>query len=293
MARKRVSVESVARSRSTGDDAQIRDEVRRVWNANAEFWDQKMGEGNLTHLNLVAPGTIRLLALRQGENILEIACGNGQLARQMARLGGHVLATDQSEEMLSRARAHPTPAAIEYRRLDATDPKALRRLGAHRFSAIVCSMALMDMSDIRPLAAGLRGLLTPGGRFVFSVTHPCFNNSGARRVFEEEDVGGTIVERAGVFVHRYATPATERGLAMIGQPLPQPYFDRPLGELLRPFFEASMALDALEEPVFPKAVPPNRPTSWIAVRDIPPILIGRLRPMMGSRATRSIVPPQR
>jgi hypothetical protein len=101
---------------------------------------------------------------------------------------------------------------------------------------------------------------------------------------EEEDAGGTLVQRAGVFVYRYRTPITAHGLAIPGQPRPQLYFDRPLAELLRPFFESGLALDGLEEPQFPPEVVPNRSMSWISFPEIPPVLVGRLRPIAVARA---------
>ncbi|HTP54956.1 MAG TPA: class I SAM-dependent methyltransferase [Thermoplasmata archaeon] len=255
------------------------DEVREIWEANAAFWDERMGEGNATHRLLVSPAMERLLAVRPGETVLEIACGNGQFARRLATLGARVLATDLSEAMLQHARRRTSVdhRGIEYRRLDATDRPALRALGAHRFAAVVCPMALMDIAAIEPLAESLGELLGPGGRFVFAVTHPCFNGSGARRVLEEEDDAGTLVERSGVFVYRYATPTTAKGLAMIGQPRPQLFFDRPLNALLRPFFAAGFALDALEEPLFPAELAPPRPMSWVSFREIPSVLVGRMR----------------
>jgi SAM-dependent methyltransferase len=225
----------------------------------------------------------RLLAIAPGEEVLEIACGNGQFARRLAGLGARVLATDFSPGMLAhaRARSQEFEGRVEYRHLDATDRPALLDLGSHRFAAVACTMALMDMAEIAPLASVLGRLLAKDGRFVFSVTHPCFNGTGIRRVVEEEDAEGTLVEKAGVYVYRYATPTTIKGLAMIGQPSPQYYFDRPLGELLRPFFDAGMVMDALEEPRFPPELPPNRAMSWIAFPEIPSVLVGRLRPLPG------------
>jgi 2-polyprenyl-3-methyl-5-hydroxy-6-metoxy-1,4-benzoquinol methylase len=261
------------------------EEVAAAWDANAAFWDKQMGEGNLTHRHLVSPTIERLLQLTPGESILEIACGNGQLARRLAELGAKVLATDLSEQMLlhARSRSGAFGDRIEYRRLNASDPVALAGVGTHRFAAVVCSMAMMDMAEVRPLAEALPRLLNSEGRFVFSVTHPCFNSTGIRRIREEQDVGGVMVEHSGVFVFRYATPTNARGLAMIGQPQPQPYFDRPLNELLRPFFRAGLALDGLEEPVFPPELPPNRPMSTIGFREIPQILAGRMRVRTGPR----------
>ncbi|MCI4319758.1 MAG: class I SAM-dependent methyltransferase [Thermoplasmata archaeon] len=260
-------------------------EVAEIWDANADFWDAQMGEGNLTHRHLVAPAMERLLDLRKGEEVLDVACGNGQFARRLAGLGAHVLAVDLSEQMLAHAGARSAEfeGRVEYRRLDASNPASFQDLRSGGFSAVVCAMSLMDLRHLPPLARALPRLLGPGGRFVFSVTHPAFNGTGMRRILEEEDDGGTLVQRGGVFVYEYLTPKVALGLAIPGQPRPQLYFDRPLSELLRPFFEAGLALDALEEPRFPPEVVPTRPTSWIGVPEIPPVLVGRLRPVAGRR----------
>jgi hypothetical protein len=139
-------------------------------------------------------------------------------------------------------------------------------------------MALMDMAATEPLAEALPRLLRPGGRFVFSITHPCFNTSGVRLVRELEVVDGDPVERAGVTVTRYATAAVEEGIAIDGQPSKQLYFDRPLHLLLEPFFAAGMVLDGVEEPSFP---PGARSASmkWEMLPEIPPVLVCRLRPL--------------
>ena len=77
--------------------------VRAAWESNAEWWDDYVGrEGNEFHRVLVAPAQMRLLALTLGERVLEVACGNGQFAREMARTGAIVVASDFSEKFVER-----------------------------------------------------------------------------------------------------------------------------------------------------------------------------------------------
>lgn len=107
-------------------------EVRRVWNANAASWDARMGEGNDFRLRLRLPVPDRLLGPRPDERVLEIACGNGQLARWMARQGVDVGATDLSDHLIELAKARPVAERdrIDYRVVDAADEAALLDLGA-------------------------------------------------------------------------------------------------------------------------------------------------------------------
>ena len=235
-------------------------------------------DGNDFHLRLVRPAVERLLGSVAGSRVLDVACGNGLFARRLAELGARVTATDVSEPMLEHARRRDSAqaAGIEYLACDATDATALLALGEGTFDAVVCNMALMDMAEIAPLASALPGLLAPGGRFVFSVTHPCFNRLGLRFVAEAEYDAGEPVARRGVLITRYLTPETGEGVAIDGQPVNHLYFDRPLSALLRPFLDAGLALDALEEPAFP-AGEEEAGLSWAGLPEIPPVLVVRLR----------------
>jgi SAM-dependent methyltransferase len=163
--------------------------------------------------------------------------------------------------------------------MDATDEKALRGLGAAAFDAALCNMALFDVADIRPLARALPDILKPGGRFVFSVVHPCFNSARVVHTADLEDRGGEIVMTYGIKVLSYMTPTADRGLAIHGQPTPHIYFHRSLQELLGTFFDAGFALDGLEERAFPPDHPQGTtPLSWGGkFSEIPPVLVGRLR----------------
>ena len=160
--------------------------ARDAWDANAAYWDAHMGDdGNEWHLRLIRPAVERLLGPVAGQRVLDVACGNGLYARRLIELGAtHVTATDLSEPMLEHARRRSTAAGagIEYRRCDVTDGEALLALGRRDFDAVVCNMALMDIPEIAPLAAALPSLLAGDGRFVFSITHPCFNRLGTRFV---------------------------------------------------------------------------------------------------------------
>jgi SAM-dependent methyltransferase len=259
------------------------EETRRVWDGNAAFWDSRMGEGNDFVEVLLWPSIVRLLQLRPGERVLDAACGNGLTSRRMAALGVQVLAFDFSEAMIAHAieRTQPSEYAgrIEYRVLDATDEPALLALGTRRFDAALCNMALFDIAEIAPLMRALARLLVPGGRFVFSVVHPCFNSGHVVHIGEQEDRGGEIVERFALKVYSYLTEETMRAAAMRGQPRPQLLFHRPLQALLGPVFEAGFVIDALEERAFPPDHPQGgHPLSWGGhFSEIPPVMVVRVR----------------
>jgi 2-polyprenyl-3-methyl-5-hydroxy-6-metoxy-1,4-benzoquinol methylase len=254
-------------------------QAKEAWEKNAAFWNERMGEGNDFFNILLWPAVERLLKPRPTERLLDVACGNGLTSRRLATAKARVTAFDVSAAMVAIAGNHPDRLNIDYRVVDATDREALLSLGAAAFDGALCNMALMDMAEIDPLMSALAVLLKPTGRFVFSVLHPCFNNPATVQMGELEDRNGTIVSTYSVKIARYITPFTQVGLAMHGQPVPHPYFHRPLSFLLAPALAAGLVLDGIEEHAFP---PDNSggttPLSWNGrFCEIPAALTVRLR----------------
>jgi 2-polyprenyl-3-methyl-5-hydroxy-6-metoxy-1,4-benzoquinol methylase len=250
-----------------------------AWNRNAEFWNEHMGEGNDFFNILLWPTVERLLRPQPGERLLDVACGNGLTSRRLATANARVTAFDGSAAMIAIAHGHPGPLNIDYRVVDAMDREALLGLGASAFDGALCNMALMDMAEIEPLMTALAVLMKPGGRFVFSVLHPCFNNPATVQMGELQDRNGTMVTTYSVKISRYKRPFTQVGLAMHGQPVPHPYFHRPLNLSLAPAFSAGLVLDGFEEQAFsPDNSGGTTPLSWNGrFSEIPAALIVRLR----------------
>jgi 2-polyprenyl-3-methyl-5-hydroxy-6-metoxy-1,4-benzoquinol methylase len=253
-------------------------ESREIWNENARWWDARMGEGNDWHRVLIAPAVEKLLAIQPGDRVLELACGNGQFARRLASIGARVLACDSSAAFLdcARLRTNEHWERIEYRLIDLTSEEDLAALGTGEFDAAVCNMALMDIACITPLLRAVRRTLKAGGRFVFSVPHPCFNTNGTTLLAERDDYQGDGIVTFSIRVRQYRTLAPQKGIGILGQPQPHYYFHRPLHTLLGVCFAAGMMLDGLEEPTFTTSSA-NLAPRWDNCAEIPPVLAARLR----------------
>ncbi|HVT88309.1 MAG TPA: methyltransferase domain-containing protein [Tepidisphaeraceae bacterium] len=252
-------------------------ETHDVWNRIARWWDNEIGEGNDFQKTLIMPATDRLLEPKPGQTILDIACGNGNYARQMAQTGACVIACDFSDEFLqcARQRTRPEHGRIEYVRIDATDSAQLLSLGESRFDSAVSSMALMDMPTIEPLFSSLKKLLKPSGRFVFSLPHPCFNSNQSKMTAELINESGQTEQRFGVAIHKYLNVPPNLSSGIINQPEPHPIFHRPLSEIFKTCFDHGFVIDGLEEPAFPEISSSKNTFSWMRRPQIPPAIVIR------------------
>jgi 2-polyprenyl-3-methyl-5-hydroxy-6-metoxy-1,4-benzoquinol methylase len=256
------------------------EQTRIAWENIANWWDLQIGEGNDFQKTLIIPTTDRLLDPKPGQTILDVACGNGNYSRHLARKGAKVVACDYCENFLEAARRRTTPedGQIEYKKIDATNMAQLLTLGEARFDAVVCSMAMMDMILIDPLLDSLRELLKPTGRFVFSLPHPCFNSNDmtftANFIIQNEMAKQVF----GVEIRQYLSHQPGLSVGIINQPQPHHFFHRPLNAIFSACFSGGFAIDALEEPAYTPTPGTKNPFSWQKRPEIPPAIIIRARP---------------
>jgi 2-polyprenyl-3-methyl-5-hydroxy-6-metoxy-1,4-benzoquinol methylase len=255
-------------------------QTRDLWDRIAPWWDQQLAEGNDFQKTLIMPATDRLLAPKPGQSILDIACGNGNYSRSLARKGVNVVASDYSQKFLDCARARTTPedGQIEYLNIDATNMAQLLALGVDRFDAAVCSMAMMDMVAIDPMMDALREILKPSARFVFSLPHPCFSSNDMNFTADLEIRGEKIEQTYGIEIRKYLTQEAGRSVGLLNQPEPHFFFHRPLSAIFAACFSAGFVIDGVEEPAFPKSSSAKNAFSWPKRPEIPPAIVLRAVP---------------
>lgn len=200
-----------------------------AWEANAAFWDVQMGaQSNAFHTQVVRPKVSELLQVKAQDYVLDIACGNGNYAAYLAEKGAQVVAFDYSPKMIELAcrRQAAFGDQIEFHVVDATDRRALYALRrARAYDKAVCNMAVMDMTQIKPLFTCVHDLLAEDGIFVFATQHPCFVT----------------------LTNRYMTAHSYRGEAIAGQPMLQCYYHRALQDIFQMCFHSGFVIDGFFE----------------------------------------------
>jgi len=205
------------------------EDSRNRWETNADYWDARMGNNsNFFHCNVVRPRTEDLLDIRNGDLVLDIACGTGNFSQRLAEYGADVVAFDYSEKMISHAkkRRRAFPDKISFHVCDATNHAQLMTLKRERpFNKAVANMAIMDIADIEPLFGAVWEMLKPGGVFVFSTHHPCFTKPP----------------------YAYRTACMYEGEAIRGQPGMNLYYHRSLQDIFQECLRAGFVINGFFE----------------------------------------------
>jgi SAM-dependent methyltransferase len=220
-----------------------------VYDQHAEFYvnfvdqglERQGGEGPACHA-LVALLSDRLA----GARVCDLCCGEGYLGRHLLTLGvREVVGIDLSDTLIEVARRRAPEGPISYR---VDDAAALSSVADGAFDIVVSQMAMMDVADHRGLFAAARRVLTPGGAFVFSMLHPCFEG----RPFHVPDAPPHVIDDDGrpiAFVtRRYATEGrwNSGGDGVRGR---MSAWHRTLSTYVNDLIAAGFALERLEEPL--------------------------------------------
>jgi 2-polyprenyl-3-methyl-5-hydroxy-6-metoxy-1,4-benzoquinol methylase len=140
----------------------------------ADFYDEMVGDDVS---DSVAAAVVELSGELADARVLDLACGQGRLSRELARKGASIVGADLSEKLLAKARAaeEEQPLGITYVHEDVTAPGAL---AGERFDRVICHFGLSDIDDLDGTLATVARVLDPQGWFVLSIVHPCFPGSG-------------------------------------------------------------------------------------------------------------------
>lgn len=135
----------------------------------ADFYDAGFSDPR----DPVLVALLELFGPPQGRRVLDLACGHGRVAREVAGLGAAVVGVDLSAALLDKARGQEdaSPLGIRYVHADAA---TVPELDDDSFDAVLCNFGLADIDDLNGALATVRRVLKPGGSFIFSILHPCF-----------------------------------------------------------------------------------------------------------------------
>ena len=136
-----------------------------------------------------------------GRRTLEIGCGEGRVARDLATRGHRVTAVDSSRTLLAYARAADTDASLAQ-----CDAAALP-FRDDSFDLVGSYNSLQVVADMPATVRETARVLGADGRFAICVTHPVTDLGR----FLTEEVGAPYVLRPNYFDNEWVDETVEQG----------------------------------------------------------------------------------
>jgi SAM-dependent methyltransferase len=180
-----------------------------------------------------------------GRLTLEVGCGEGRVARDLARLGHTVVGLDASPTLVAMAAA-ADPAG----RYLVGDAAALP-FGDGTFDAVVAYNSLMDVADMAAAVREASRVLAPGRPLCVCVTHPTADAG----TFQSKDPDAPfVIPGSYLGRHRFEDTFERDGLQVTFAG-----WRYSLEEYARALEDAGLLIDRLREPAAPAAALTVRP----------------------------------
>lgn len=236
-----------------------RTEPIRGYDGIAEWYDQCVRTRTMLH-DTVIEALLALTGKISGLDLCDLACGQGVVAREVAKRGAaSVCGIDLSSKLLAIAceEERREPLGIVYVHEDA---QSLSSFSDALFDGVLCNLALMDIEDLPATARTIQRILRAGGWLIFSILHPCAPVTSAEGSLQPRTL--SYFEEGLWFSHN---PLSVRG--RVGS------YHRTVSTYLQRFLDVGLKLEQLREPRAIGSIAERIP----AYREVPVALVARFR----------------
>ena len=125
--------------------------------ARRQTWSAGSYDTHARFVSDLAGGVVEWLALKPGERILDLGCGDGVLTAELTAAGADTVGVDSSADFIASAKEKGLDARL-------MDGHAL--IFENEFDAVFSNAALHWMTDADAVVKGVARALKPSGRFV-------------------------------------------------------------------------------------------------------------------------------
>ena len=224
--------------------AENRRASRSWWDADAEAYQAEhgafLGDADFVWCpEGLREADARLLGAVAGQRVVELGCGAAAAARWLATQGARVVGLDLSAGMLRQARLGENRSGV---RVPLAQADAVRLPLRDGGVDIACTAfgAVPFVEDSAAVMREVYRILRPGGRWVFSVTHPM------RWIFLDDPGEGGLVAIHSYFDRRPYVEYDGTGAPTYVE------HHRTLGDRIRELVAAGFVLTDLIEPEWPE-----------------------------------------
>jgi ubiquinone/menaquinone biosynthesis C-methylase UbiE len=131
------------------------------------------GGQDLSFRNILLPTILTLSADIEAEKVLDVGCGTGFITAELALRHRHVIGIDPSKESIKLAQrkfGHLPNIRFD----NASAEEFTKKFERNYFPIIVANMTLMNALSLQAILQAVSEMLSSGGIFIFTITHPCF-----------------------------------------------------------------------------------------------------------------------
>lgn len=141
------------------------------WNKVANWYDELLSTDNDSYQSkVIAPNLVRILDLKEGEVVYDLACGQGYFSNIFYKVGAQVIASDLSKKLIEVAIKN-SPKGLKFYNTKADKAPFLKD---YSVDTIVVVLAIQNIENVNDVFVECKRILKNNGRIVLVLNHPNF-----------------------------------------------------------------------------------------------------------------------
>jgi len=236
---------------------------RRLWEEHASWWIEGFTEGaDPEYEDQIIP----LAVAEQGGagRVLDLGCGDGQIARALASTGVSVVGVDPTTNQIDVAAERAGGPVF------AQAGAAVLPFSDGAFDGVIACLVFEHIDDVDAAIGEVARVLRPGGRFTFLLNHPLLQTPGSGWIDDHMVDPPEQYWRIGPYlVEAETVEQVELGVHIR-------FLHRPLSRYLNALAAVGLVLERMDEPAPPERFLAQAPEYFDAAT-VPRLLHLRLR----------------
>ena len=166
------------------------------WNEVAGWYDKLLKDDDSYQAKVILPNLLRFLDLKKGEQVYDLACGQGYFANIFAHVGASVTASDLSKKLIETAKKDAKPASSaggEKIAFYITPAHRAQFLKDNSIDTIVIVLAIQNIENVNDVLIECKRVLKQNGRMILVLNHPAFRVPQGSDWYFSEGVQSRIV----------------------------------------------------------------------------------------------------
>lgn len=153
-----------------------KDNQKTSWGKVADWYSDLLEKEEGTYQKeLILPNLLRLLEIKKGETILDLACGQGFFSREFLKAGARVIGVDVARELIHLAneltkKELPT-VKTEFIISPADDLSFIKDKSIDK---VVIVLAIQNIENVAGVFKECQRVLRPAGKLFLVLNHPAF-----------------------------------------------------------------------------------------------------------------------
>lgn len=143
--------------------------TKTSWERVAPWYDELLKGDDTYQLKVILPQLERLMEIKRGEAILDLACGQGFFSNHFEKAGGEVIGVDASRQLIARAKE-----AFRRVKFYVGQADKLSFIKNKTVDKVAIILAIQNIQEVGSVFKECARVMKSGGRLFIVMNHPSF-----------------------------------------------------------------------------------------------------------------------